>query len=404
MSKALDRCPICEGGELDLILSRPKSASLQNRAFESAAQARAAVNGRLDIVRCRDCGFIHNKSFDPAIIDYSEEYEIEQGESPRFRAHMMELAGDIRGSVNGGAPLSIVDIGCNQGSFLKLAVHELNDLHPHGFGFDPAYRGAAQDPNGICYYRNYFGAEASRLITGGEIIFLIRHVIEHVPDPVQFLQSIRAAVQSDCRTRLFIETPCVEWIFRNHSVQEFFYEHCNYWTAETLGAAAARAGFTTIRFKHVFEGQFLWVELTPTPEGAAQIHQDSSTGAGEALVESYLASESATIAAWRRCITDAAVKGPVALWGAGAKGVTMASLIDPECNLINCLIDINQRKQNRYTPVTAHPVVSLKTAQNRGARTALVMNRNYLSDISEMHRHENVSIDLIDETRVRLAS
>jgi Methyltransferase domain/C-methyltransferase C-terminal domain len=403
VTETLCRCPLCKGGKLDLVLSRPKSASLQNRTFESAAQARAAVNGRLDIVRCRDCGFIHNKSFDPMIIDYTEEYEIEQGVSPRFRAHMMELAGDVRSAVAGEAPLSIVDIGCNQGSFLKLVIRELKDMHARGFGFDPAYRGPAQDSDGISYYRNYFDSGTSRLVTGGEFIFLSRHVIEHVPDPLQFLRSIRAAVPDVRRTRLFIETPCVEWIFRKNSVQDFFYEHCNYWTAESLGAAAERAGFTMIRYKHVFEGQFLWMELAPITDDAPPSHSHIASVEGKALVETYKAREDQTIAAWRRCITAAALNGPVALWGAGAKGVTMAALIDPACELIDCLIDINPRKQNRYIPITAHPVVSLKSAQMRGVRTALVMNRNYLADIREMHRHENVDIGLIDETMVHVA-
>ncbi len=188
----------------------------------------------------------------------------------------------------------------------------------------------------------------------------------------------------------------MEWIFRNRAVQDFFYEHCNYWTSATLKMAASRAGFSVTGMRHVFDGQYLWMEAVPARTSIPTTSNDTIGS----LAKSYQAQESETIAAWRDCAAAAAEHGPVALWGAGAKGVTMAALIDPERTLIDCLIDINPRKQGRYIPVTAHPVVSLEVAQTRGVQAALVMNRNYLSEILEMLRARKIDMRLIDETMV----
>lgn len=68
---------------------------------------------------------------------------------------------------------------------------------------------------------------------------------------------------------------------------------------------------------------------------------------------------------------------PVALWGAGAKGVTFANLIDQSRELIDCVVDLNPAKQGHYLPGTSHPIVSYEALESRGVSTAILMNPNY---------------------------
>jgi len=49
-------------------------------------------------------------------------------------------------------------------------------------------------------------------------------------------------------------------------------------------------------------------------------------------------------------LEDLRQHGKVALWGAGAKGATFANLLDPECSLLDCVVDINPNKQGRFIP------------------------------------------------------
>ena len=76
-----------------------------------------------------------------------------------------------------------------------------------------------------------------------------------------------------------------------------------------------------------------------------------------------------------------ALRGKVAVWGAGAKGVTFTNTVDPDGTLVHCVIDINTKKQGGFLPVTAHPIVSPVDAKARGVKSVVIMNPNYRQEI-----------------------
>ena len=260
-------------------------------------------------------------------------------------------------------------------------------------GFDPAYRGPERGPNGERFFKDYFGPRTAGVVGTGPALVICRHVIEHVPDPMRFLGDIRAAVAAADPVRLFIETPCLEWILRHTVVQDFFYEHCNYWTEHSLRRAVAAAGFTPQRLDHVFDGQYLWLEASGG--GTAAVPKP---GAPLALARAYVDAESRAIEAWAEAVESLAAAGGVALWGAGAKGVTMANMIDPEAARIACLIDINPRKQNRYVPLSAHRILDPAAAGAAGVRAAVVMNPNYTPEITALIESAGIELTLTGAT------
>ena len=87
-------------------------------------------------------------------------------------------------------------------------------------------------------------------------------MIEHVPQPVPLLRSIRQTLANASVSQVFFETPCVEWILRNQVLWDFFYEHCSYFSADSLSVAMQQAGFQVQNVRHVFGDQYLWLEAT----------------------------------------------------------------------------------------------------------------------------------------------
>ena len=90
-----------------------------------------------------------------------------------------------------------------------------------------------------------------------------------------------------------------------------------------------------------------------------------------------------------------AEQGKLAVWGAGAKGVTFAQLVDPECKYIECIIDLNSNKQGKFLPGSGHPIVGVIEARTRNIKHAILMNPNYLEENTSLIKQEKLDLTLI---------
>ena len=74
--------------------------------------------------------------------------------------------------------------------------------------------------------------------------------------------------------------------------------------------------------------------------------------------------------------------GPVAVWGAGAKGVTFASLVDPVGERLDCLVDLNPAKRGcPRASASAQPILAPDALSARGVRHVILMNPNYRQEV-----------------------
>lgn len=361
----LNQCPICDSHLLVLFLHRSHVPVAQNFIMSSHDKACAVTRGSLDLVVCEDCGFIFNREFDASLLSYHEDYDNNQSFSVYFDAY---LDGLVDGMVaNGVQNSTIIEVGCGKGNFLRKLV-SYPSANNKGVGFDPSYVGPDSDLGGrLVFHRRFYNAEKADTV-------VCRHVIEHVPEPMVLLRSIKAK-------RLFIETPCAEWVLRNRVMWDLLYEHCSLFTASSLSLACRRAGFIVEEVKHTFGGQYLWLEaLREQPETVT-------------LAKSY--DEHILREKWLLRLSE--LKGKVALWGAGAKGATFANLIDPDCVLIDCVADLNPNKHGCYIPGTGHPIVAPANLPQRGVNSAVLMNPNYYKENMQLLSEAGIGISLIWE-------
>ncbi|QEG31039.1 hypothetical protein GobsT_58600 [Gemmata obscuriglobus] len=373
-----ETCPVCGSAGTEPFLSRTGVPVHQNLLFDAAASARAIARGDLEMRACGGCGFVFNAVFDPALVEYGPSYENSQNHSAAFNAHLDQLADHIvvgRGVSSG----RIVEVGCGKGAFLhKLLGHPRSACD--AIGFDPAYTGPLEAPGWrVRFVPDFYGPETA--VPADAVV--CRHVIEHIPDPLALLRTVRAGVGASGATRVFFETPCAEWILRNRVPWDFFYEHCSLFTAESLALALARAGFGVTDVRHIFGGQYLWAEGTavwgggPPPEA-----RELKSGAHScALARAFTAEEQNLRAAWSAMLEEAGARGPVFAWGAGAKGVTFCNLADPDGTRVAGVVDVNPAKQGKYLPGTGHPIAAPGAAA--GAAAVLVFNPNYLAEVRD---------------------
>jgi SAM-dependent methyltransferase len=374
-------CPVCTSGGSVALGARAEVPILQNRLYPSQEAARQAKRGTLDMRGCRSCGFVWNSAFDPDLIVYDGDYDNDQTHSPAFSAHVEERARDVIGALPVTEPIDYLEVGCGQGGFVELVADMAGDRLRSAAGFDPAWRGEDGGMLGRArMFRCYFDAETSRRLDHAPNLVASRHTIEHVPDPVDFLKAIRAALGEASGARIFIETPSISWIIENQAMQDFFYEHCSIFSPQALAAALQLAGFGEENVKTIFGGQYLWAEAvasTPVDRGSLSFKADGALADMESLRSRF-------VAHWREQLDEALKAGPVALWGAGAKGVTFALMIDPEGERIDHIIDVNPGKQNLHVACTGLKVLSPAGAAGRRPATIFVMNPNYMDEIRSM--------------------
>ncbi len=368
-------CAICGSDRIESLISRRDTPVFQNAVYADAATAKQVVRGDLDFRRCQACGFVWNAAFSGDRLIYAPGYENRQSLSPAFDVYLQRRAAAACALIEGRTAAVIVEVGCGQGDFLDyLAMAAPAGAAGSLFGFDPAWRGEdGERDGGARVYRRLF--DENEALNGAPADLIVsRHVIEHIPDPMAFLATLRRC--SGPETRLAIETPDIAWIRRTGAFHDFFYEHCSLFSLPALDQALARSGFVATRMERVFDAQYLWVEARPVEVEAA-------------------VPATAYQARWEAVIARAAAAGPVVVWGAGAKGATFVQMFDREASRIAAVVDLNPEKQDRRLGGTGHKVVSPEAAAVIAPATILVMNPAYEAEIGDYVRGQGWRAEII---------
>lgn len=384
-----NQCPICNGSRLYGFLHRERMPVHQNLVVDSREAAQSTVRGELDLVVCDDCGFVFNRQFDLSRLAYDEHYDNTQSCSAYFDAYLDDLVENLV-ERKGIRDCQIVEIGCGKGQFLRKLI-EYPNCNNRGVGFDPSYVGPSSDLGGrMAFEQRYYDGSCSDVPAD---VVVCRHVIEHVPAPHLMLAAVRSALINVPGARVFFETPCVDWILENRVLWDFFYEHCSLFSAASLSLAFERAGFVVDRIEHNFGGQYLWLEARIGANGADATPESVRT---PFLAREYGADESKLRRNWLGRVKELHSVGPIAIWGAGAKGATFANLVDPDGVWFECVVDLNPNKQGGYIPGTGHPIVAPAELHARRVRNVILMNPNYREENKKVIEELGIAVNLVE--------
>lgn len=384
-----NRCPVCNSSSINKFLSRKNVPVHQNLPLFDQKDAIKIRRGDLNLTLCEECGFIFNNTFDLSKLEYGNKYDNTQDFSSVFDRYLSDLVKYFVFDKN-IQNLRIVEVGCGRGAFLRKLV-ENKEWKNIGYGFDPSYIGPESDLEGrLNFHRNYYDENCARIAAD---IVICRHVIEHVPEPIKLLLTIKKALNNSSAPRVFFETPDVEWILKNNVIWDFFYEHCSLFTKNSLKTAFEIAGFKVENVKNVFEDQYILLEATIDKTKTTKVTKKIENIS--ALAKKFAEFERELLNNWLNKIQKLHSRGKICIWGAGAKGVTFANMIDPDRKLIDCLIDLNPNKQGKFIPGTGHPIVNYKDIKPRKIETAILMNPNYFKENIELLKESKISLDLI---------
>lgn len=380
------RCPACDGGHVEQMASLGPVPVLCGSLWDSREEALATPSAELDLVGCHGCGHVWNRAFDPALVEYDAKYDNALDFSPVFNDYAQALADrlvdtfDLRGR-------DVVEIGSGKGEFLRLLCAAGDN---RGVGYDPTYEGPEVD-GGIRFVREFFTPSSA-----SEAVDFVscRHVLEHLDDPSAFLLDVRKAVQ-DRPVPMYFEVPNAEFNFAETGPWDLIYPHVAYFSDTSLRALLGRAGFQVDRLEPSFNGQFLSAEVRVAP-GTTETglwDVDRASTLASAYV-SAIERQLGETTRWRERLHELSERGPVALWGAGSKGVTFLSLVDDD-RQIATVVDANPRKWRRHLPQVGHEIVAPSEVATRSVRTVLVMNPAYHQEIRDAVRDSGARAEVL---------
>jgi SAM-dependent methyltransferase len=323
---------------------------LQNRVFDSEKSAIDSDFGYLQIEQNAETGHFENSLFDTKKMVYDQNYDNEQSNSKVFEAHLNTVCDILKRYIT---DKKVIEIGCGKGHFFR----KLSSLGTEVFGCDPTYQG--DDPRIV---KELFSED---LGMQGDVIIL-RHVLEHIQDPVAFIRSIAAS--NGHKGIIYIEVPDLNWIIQNQVYFDFFYEHVNYFRPEDF-----KLIFNTIYEQGVFfNGQYQYIvadlsSINVPPYNFEKVDQQLNVSFRKLDEISALLKHA---------------DKPIYIWGGASKGVISSMHLLMRGFNITALVDINPKKQNRFAALTGLKIISPETfKQQAGNAILLITNPNYEAEI-----------------------
>jgi SAM-dependent methyltransferase len=286
----------------------------------------------IDVHQCAGCLLVQIPNLLQG--DYYDDYIMTVSHSATMRSYQQAQARDFvdRFKLRGKR---VLEVGCGDGNYMAC----LRDAGVEARGNEPSDRFRAMAlANGFRVTGGYVRAGAS--IDGAPYDAVVaRQVLEHVPDPTDFLLGIREQLVPGGAG--LIEVPCFEQALERDRFFDIFPDHLSYFTESTLRHALTRVGFEVVCAGRGMGGEFN-VAMVVWP-GLDRV--DALGRASDRISEAF-----------RRFVGQRVAQGKrVAVWGAGGKGLAAMSLA--KVHGLAYVIDSDPLKQGRFTPVLHLPVV-----------------------------------------------
>ena len=375
-------CPVCAGADTMEMLHQAAVPSNNCVLCDAAGEALDWPVGSFDLVLCCNCGFMFNADFDQRLVEYSGRIEETQAFSPHFVRYAESLAGEWidRYDIHGQ---TILEVGCGKAEFLSLMC-EIGDNK--GIGYDPAVHVDRVDEQAaarLMLVTELFGDEQMDVDADA---LVCRHTLEHIPHVHEFLSMLHrwAAGRSKPPIVLF-EVPDVERVLDEVAFWDLFYEHCSYFTANTLRFAFERAGFEVLDVRRAYDDQYLVLEArprvaAPTALAVPQLDQVAEVVARAArFVDRYRSIMQVGRANLEQFV-EAGKK--VGLWGGGSKAVAFLTSLEVG-HLVEFVVDVNPNKQGKFLVGTGHAVIGPEQLRNDAPLQLIVMNPVYVPEITQ---------------------
>lgn len=297
----------------------------------------------MDVRQCANCGHVFHTEFDYDNIPYRTGSNLVYNEGSSWKHYQDELAEEWVQDYD-LVNKRLVEIGCGEGLFLERLAKHGN----HCIGFEPGPDAARAKARGVEAYPEYF--QGSRLFDLRADALICRHVIEHLANPLDFLEDIAiACCEADLAPLFFAEVPLIEKAMQQHRINDFLYEHVSNFTLNSFRIMFERAGFDVLDIRARFQDEVVTIVAKPRPKPLQRAVR-MRAASFKLSIQDQLQQVRNTLLLWREQDLR------VALWGGTGKGAALINMFGIDSDLVSTVIDSDLRKAGGYVPGTGQEI------------------------------------------------
>ena len=304
---------------------------------KSSAEAQAMKRLPLAFVQCVNCGHVYNAEFRYDEVPYSQKPNLMFNQGAGWNEHLNQVCNLLLQYLP-REPL-VVEIGCGDGHLLRA----LADRRPAGryIGFDP---NASINTAGKFQARAELFRPTEHV---GEIqpdVVISRHVLEHLSNPLGFLQSMALAVSlTQIETRVFIEVPCIDWVFETGRIVDFYYEHNSHFTTESFTQMLHRVSRTVEMLLHSYNREVI--------SGLVKLGEESRSVRYVSRARTFRENVCHARREINKQLSDLASSGlRVAIWGGTGKAAAFMNFYAVDARRFPIVVDSDSEKVGTFVP------------------------------------------------------
>jgi hypothetical protein len=326
-------CPACATTTLTPLADLGEMPVACGMTFPTAVAARISARGRMKLASCGYCGHVANAEFEPKLARFDATFEAALFHSPTYTEYAVGVVERLvkRYSLPGQRVLEIA-------SGSSVLLDRFTEL------------GCAAK-----------GAPGASVPAPADFV-LARFVLEHMSDPFALLRSMRRHAK-----HAFIEVPDAGYDLTTAG-WDCIYPHAGYFSAASLTALLARAGWEILEIGTAFNDQYLWAEVAAAPPATPVVPDPPRYNPQFASATTH----------WRQALDGRRV----VVWGAGTRGTMFCNRVDPRGNLILGVVDRNPAKHGRYLPLGGHRVLAPAELPTLRPDTVVLTNPAYRGEIT----------------------
>jgi SAM-dependent methyltransferase len=341
---------------------------------------------------CHDCWQVQIAEFPSPEFLFSNHPYITGVNVPVVQ-HFERLVPHIIKKLNLQPNALVVDVGCNDGSLLKVfAKHGMRIL-----GVDPGQRtGELARKQGITVFKTFWNLQTGKAMRQLNIfpeVITATAVFYHVPDLHNFINGLKQLMHKD--SVFVVQGVYLKDLLERNEFDHFYHEHsCIHAVAPIKRLFEAHdMRLLDVEFTEIHGGSFvLYVGLNshpkPTSEAVQQaIEAEKKAGLNKlSTYHDFAATVKQNTDELRKLLIELKQQGKrVFALGAPVKGSTLLNYSKIGPDLVTCATEVNQFKIGRLTPGTHIPVVDERSLEQQ-PDYYLVLSWNFIDYLVDKYK------------------